>query len=134
MRRKINPSKALFTKKNKLPSITTLRRKADKLLQDKYVGLNRSCFVCGQVTSEMHHYIPKSQSNYLRYDQNNLIPLCRGCHFRHHNTSDPNIMATILRKKGMGWDELLQKERRISCKFNREYLNKIIERLSPSSL
>lgn len=118
------------TVRNKRSEIRKLETRADLLLQSKYTRENPECLVCGQSTSEMHHYIPKSQSNTLRYSPNNLVPLCRGCHFRHHNTGDPRIMATILRKKGLEWDEQLNIERRKITKNTKDYLEGIIESLS----
>ena len=104
MVRKVNPNIKLFgPKKKKLQSLPVLKRKADRLLQLKYVPLNPKCFVCGGPTSEMHHFIYKSQSKYLRYSPLNLINLCRRCHARHHLSGDPSIVATILERKGMAW-------------------------------
>lgn len=107
-----------------------LEKKADRLLQIKYVNKYPSCLVCGQQTSEMHHFIPKSQSNMLRYDENNLIPLCKRCHCRHHLSGDPSIVATIVRKKGNEWYDFLQHQRHEICKMNKEYLLNIIKSLS----
>ena len=112
-------------------SLTALKSKADRLLQQVYVPLNPQCLVCGAPTSEMHHYIPKSQSNNLRYDPKNLVPLCRGCHFRHHNAGDPMIVETIGRKKGEAWVDDLQKRRREPLTINITYLKEKIKELTP---
>jgi 5-methylcytosine-specific restriction endonuclease McrA len=115
-------------KKGKKQSIRSLVTKADRLIQEVLVRQNPHCLVCGHRTSEMHHFVPKSQSNNLRYDEINLVPLCRGCHFRHHSAGDPTVVATILDKNGMGWFDELQKRRKIICKFNRVYLENIIRK------
>ena len=107
-----------------------LEQKADKLLQQHYVPLNPKCIVCGGMTSEMHHYIPKSQSNALRYDPKNLVPLCKRCHCRHHLSGDPSIVAEIIRKNGLEWDLDLQKRRHTITKLNREYLLGIISSIT----
>jgi 5-methylcytosine-specific restriction endonuclease McrA len=105
------------------------KRKADKLLQLKYVPLNPQCFICNETTSEMHHYIPKSQSNNLRYDPDNLIPLCRKCHARHHLSGDPRIVSTIVLRKGKEWVDGLQAKRSVLCKLNKTVLEEIINRM-----
>jgi len=109
--------------------VRSLEKHADKLLQEKYVQLNTKCLVCGDQTSEMHHYIPKSQSNNLRYDPLNLVPLCKRCHCRHHLSGDPSIVAEIIRKNGLTWDEDLQRRRHIICKLNKEKLQEIVKTL-----
>jgi len=108
--------------------ISTLRRKADRLLQEKYTqGL---CLVCGDPVSCCHHYIPKSQSNNLRYDVANLIPICGKCHFKHHTCGDPHIQNTIEKIRGQKWVDDLEKRRREICKFTVSYLEEIIEELN----
>jgi 5-methylcytosine-specific restriction endonuclease McrA len=131
MRRKSNPNIALFEKKKtvKKKTIKSLVREADRLLQLKYVPLNPKCFVCAGPTSEMHHFIYKSQSSYLRFDPMNLIPLCRRCHSRHHLSGDPSIVATILERKGFKWNEQLQAVKRKPIKLNKAYLEIIIDDL-----
>ena len=117
----------------KTKSIKTLRSKADRLLQLKYVPLNPVCLVCGQPTSAMHHVIYKSQSANLRYNPSNLVPLCSRCHCKHHLSGDPVIIATIINKKGQEWFDLLQKKRHVICKFNQGYLKEIISELADIS-
>jgi len=83
--------------------------KADKALQDYYRALHLKCEVCGARAEVMHHFIEKSKSNYLRYVDINLIPLCRRCHFRHHTCGDTTIHAKIILKRGQEWlQELLR--------------------------
>lgn len=110
----------------KKPSI----KKVDRLLQEWFVPRNPKCIVCGGVTSEGHHVINKSKSNNLRYDVNNLVPLCRGCHCRHHLSGDPYIISTIIQKKGQEWFDDLQVRRRIICKLNKDYLLDVVKRLT----
>lgn len=91
---------------------TRLKRKLDRLIQDKLVKENPNCLVCGEQTSEMHHYIQKSQSLKLRWDTRNLISLCKSCHCRWHRSGDPRIHQEILRKKGHAWADELERDRR----------------------
>lgn len=111
------------------PSVATLRRKADKLLQQAFVSNHPVCLICQQPTSCGHHYIYKSKSSFLRYEMNNLISLCAKCHMKHHFSGDPRIVQIILEKKGAAWANDLQKCRRIPCRLNKTYLRKVIERL-----
>ena len=114
----------------RLQSIKTLKRKADRLLQKSFVQEFPICLVCGKPTSEGHHYIPKSQSNNLRYDFTNLIPLCRAYHFKHHMVGDPHIMEVILHIKGEEWAEDLNIRRRVIRKLNKTYLKEVIKELT----
>jgi hypothetical protein len=77
--------------------------RADRALQDYYRALHLKCEVCGAPADLMHHFIEKSRSNYLRFNEINLVPLCKKCHFKHHNTGDATIHATIIQKRGLGW-------------------------------
>lgn len=108
-----------------------LKKKLDRLLQLKHVPLNPKCLVCGDRTSEMHHYIKKSHSNNLRYDKNNIVPLCKVCHCKHHISGDPRIHQVILKKKGHAWAEKLEEKRRVIFKdtlANLEGIRKELER------
>lgn len=102
-----------------------LKRKCDRLLQLKYVALNPNCLICPNPTSEMHHFVPKSQSNYLRYDPRNLINLCRRCHARHHLSGDPSIVAEIIRIKGLEWYDSLNQDRLKIKKLNQGVLKEL---------
>jgi len=107
-----------------------LKRKCDRLLQLKHVPLNPKCLLCDNPTSEMHHFCPKSQSNYLRYDPRNLINLCRRCHARHHLSGDPSIVAEIIRIKGMDWYDGIKQDRHKIKKLNVGTMKEILEQLS----
>jgi 5-methylcytosine-specific restriction endonuclease McrA len=77
--------------------------RADRALQDYYRALHLKCEVCGAPADLMHHFIEKSRSNYLRFNEINLVPLCKKCHFKHHNTGDTTIHAIIIQKRGQKW-------------------------------
>ena len=55
----------------------------------------------------LHHYYPKSSAGNLRYNWLNLIPICQGCHFRHHN-GFPEIHNTVNKNRGEMWLSKLQ--------------------------
>lgn len=77
----------------------------------------------------MHHFFPKSVSSRLRYDFDNLIPICQGCHMRHHQAGDPTIHATIIKKRGQAWYDTLLKKKYETIKTNTAYYKYIWEML-----
>ena len=81
-------------------SIASLRRKADKLYQKAYIPTKPRSIVSGEPAEVLHHFIPKSQSNNLRYDPDNGIPLTNKEHCRHHLSGDPSIVAKVLEVNG----------------------------------
>jgi hypothetical protein len=87
------------------------RNKADRRLQELGRKRHKTCLVCGKPMSCLHHYYPKSSAGNLRYYWDNLIPLCQGCHFSHHN-GNPEIHNTINRIKGELWLDALKDEKR----------------------
>lgn len=93
-----------------------IKKQLDKIVQKKSVPKNPKCYVCGKQTSEMHHYIQKSQSLFLRWHKKNLIPLCKSCHYKHHRLGDPYIVETIISKKGQKWVDWINKNRRKTLK------------------
>ncbi len=107
--------------------ISTLRKKADRLMQEwgreKYI----ECLVCGEPVSCLHHYFPKSISSALRYDEDNLIPVCNSCHFRHHN-GDPRIHNAINRILGDKWLKGIEKKKHLIIKTNKGYYEGIIKK------
>lgn len=96
--------------------IKRLKKKLDRLIQEKYVAENPYCIVCSQPTSEMHHFIQKSLSMNLRWDDDNLVPVCKRCHTLHHKSGDPRIHQIILKKKGHEWADMLELKRRVTFK------------------
>ena len=104
-------------------------RKANALLQKVYVPLNPKCLLCGNPTNCMHHFVYKSQSNNLKYDAKNLVPLCSRCHSRYHLSGDPMIHANIVLIKGRKWVKDLESRRRIIFKMNKTNLTEVIKNL-----
>lgn len=110
-----------------MPKISLLRSKADKMMQQYYRLKNLSCEICSINAQVMHHFFPKSTSSSLRYNDSNLIPLCNGCHFAHHN-GDPRIHVTIIQNRGIEWYKRLLKEKNEIIKINKEYYQEIIQK------
>ena len=104
-------------------------KRADKLLQE--IGRKKfsECLVCGQPMSCLHHYYPKSSAGNLRYNWLNLIPICQGCHFRHHN-GFPEIHNKVNEVRGEKWLKELQEAKKIpnfNCNTRKYYQDKIEE-------
>lgn len=118
---------AIKRKPNKLRKLI---KEADKLYQEKYIRLKPKSIVSGEPTEVIHHFIPKGQSNNLRYSEKNAIPLTKAEHFAHHTKGDSEIVMTIVKRMGGKWYNNLQTERRKVRKFNIGYLEKVIEGLN----
>ena len=87
---------------------------ADAALQSYYRAKypNAKCESCNRKADLRHHFIPKSRSAFLRYSENNLIPLCVRCHILHHQFGDARVHARIVLKRGAEWLKELLKESR----------------------
>ncbi len=145
MVRKINPNIEIFrqiygnkkpkckgiinhTVKRKREDIRKLEKYADKLFQEAGKILF-PISVTGEPTEVIHHYVPKSQSNNLRYDFKNACPSTNGWHYRHHYTSDPTLSDAFRKKFGQNRIDYLTKNRHISVKQTKERLEVIIKEL-----
>ena len=110
-------------KKRKLAKI------ADKLWFELLI--KPKCEVCGSKAIQVHHYYFKGSYGHLRYDLNNGISLCQGCHFVLHHQDAKRIEERIIEKRGAKWFYQLQKksrERPVSYQTI-EWYNGIIEGL-----
>jgi len=115
-----------ITPKNSYKKRQRLQKQADKALQEWGRRTYKSCMVCGKEMSCLHHFYPKSMASALRYEKDNLIPLCAGCHFKHHN-GDPRIHASIIHLKGEQWYANLMDKKYSIIKPNIKYYEQIIE-------
>lgn len=103
--------------------------KADKALQELWRLNHKECEVCGREMSCAHHYFPKSSAGNLRYNFLNLISICQGCHFSHHN-GNPEIHNTVNKQRGEEWLNQLRKEKMkliVGCNTTRYYKEKEAE-------
>ena len=113
--------------KKKLPTLKQLQSKCDKLLQAKGRKVFDKCEICGEPIHCLHHFFTTASSARLRYEWENMIPVCRSCHFSHHQKFDPHINVTILRVRGFDWYDNLVEIKKESIKTNRVYYNNILE-------
>ena len=106
------------------------RNKADKLFQRIFVETNPYCLLCGRPTSCGHHFFPKSTAGGLRYSFKNMVPVCQGCHFSHHN-GRPELHAEVLKQRGQQWyDDLVIEKRQYLKSDTIGYYKDIIDKLS----
>jgi hypothetical protein len=114
--------------KTRKAGVNSLRRQADHLFQIKLIKLKPKSIISGEPTEVIHHFVPKSQSNNLRYDTQNGIPLTNKEHCQHHLSGDPFIVAMIVNTLGKEWFDDLQIRRLIPRKLTTEYLMNIIRK------
>lgn len=117
MRRKTTPKKRLI---NKL----------DKTWYLKY--LKKRCEVCNSKdVLQGHHFYYKGFYSNLRWDKDNHITLCRGCHFVLHHQDPKKIENQIIEKRGKRWHNRLTKKSKEPIKqFNMSYLKEIEKQLN----
>ena len=116
-------------KPKKKLKLSTLRNKADRKMQETGRKVYNKCMVCSGAYSCLHHFFPKSRSSALRYDWENLIPICQGCHFAHHN-GDPRIHIEVIKIKGMDWYEALEwKKNNKTVKPSKGYYEDVLKNL-----
>ena len=116
------------TVKKKREDIRRLEKRADSLFQIAGKMLF-PISVTGEPTEVIHHYVPKSQSNNLRYDFKNACPSTNGWHYRHHECGDPTLTDAFKKKFGQKRIDYLTEQRRITVKQTEERLNKVIAEL-----
>lgn len=111
------------------PTLKGMRKKADDLLTPIVIKLNPRCMLCGMSSQVAHHHVHKSKSTRLRYELDNLIPLCHSCHLKlHHNES--YWASVIVRKKGQSWFDRLDRVGQEIVKADVYYYISNFERLT----
>jgi len=98
-------------------------------MQEYFRKQELMCEGCGKPADCMHHYFPKSRAFSLRYYEPNLIAVCQGCHFAHHN-GDPRLHHKVEQKRQLGWHEDLIKRKNEDIRPTKGYLESIIEKYS----
>ena len=91
-----------------------LRKECDNLWYQAVIERwGTRCEVCGKSASLGHHFFTKSSYGHLRYDIDNGISLCMGCHFTLHNKQDTMITLKIIKKRGQNWLNSLEARAKI---------------------
>jgi 5-methylcytosine-specific restriction endonuclease McrA len=119
-------------KQKKLPSLTTLKKRADRVMSN-YVRTkaNFTCEYCGKSSgiTDCHHIISRTNLR-LRHDPNNLICLCKSCHCFGSGSFHKNPLVTMewFKENHPKRYEYLKKHYNEEFKLTRTYLNERIER------
>lgn len=125
----------------RLSELGKVRNRCDQLMQQIYTKKYPKCDICSAPTYCMHHFVEKSRSARLRYDEENLIPLCLTCHTRVHNhiffralnninRSYDHVDMIINKRGGKDWKDKMEKTGREEIKTNLAYYQKMYEDLS----
>lgn len=120
--------------RTKLPAVSTTRNKADKLLTPIIKAQFKKCLLCpfagrNNDTQVAHHHVHKSQSTRLRYELDNLIPLCNPCHQMLHN-NESYWASKIVQLRGIEWFEKLERMKHETVKADVHFYLAAIERLT----
>ncbi|KKL17548.1 hypothetical protein LCGC14_2484470 [marine sediment metagenome] len=110
-------------------TIKRLRKEADTLLQEIAQAEYPACEVCGSLTRAGHHFFPKGSAAELRYDLQNIVSLCSGCHVKHHRGSNPEIHAKVMRDRGYEWYDDLYSRKSTTRSRNKTYYLGVIKTL-----
>lgn len=118
--------------RTKLPTVKSMRNKCDKLLTPIIKAQHPECFLksattCNFYTQVAHHHIKKSRSSALRYDLENLIPLCNSCHMMLHQNESKWVLE-LIERKGIEWAQSL-KEKDVMVKTDVHFYIANYERL-----
>ena len=118
--------------RTKLPTIKSVRNKCDKLLTPIIKAQHPECFLkssssCNFYTQVAHHHIKKSRSSALRYDLENLVPLCNSCHLMLHQNESKWVLE-LIERKWIEWAQSL-KEKDVLVKTDVHFYIENYERL-----
>lgn len=119
----------------KVPKVSTVRNKADALLTPLIKEMHPRCLLCpfateprSNPTQVAHHHVHKSQSTRLRYEIDNLIPLCNQCHLMLHN-NESFWASKIVEIRGLDWFRNLERLKNEYVKADWRYYQAAIDRL-----
>ena len=113
--KKVSLNKKAGKRRNKLPTVKSMRNKCDALLTPIIKKLYPFCIFTGEPTEVAHHAIKKSTSSALRYYLPNLIPLTHKSHMRLHSDE---ILWTgrLIALKGLDWWSDLEEKKNVYTK------------------
>lgn len=87
------------------------------------------CMLGGEKTEVAHHFQHKSKSTRLRYEIENLIPLCNSCHLKLH-MNESYWAGKIIEQKGIEWFKWIEKTGQEIVKADVHYYVKNYDRLA----
>ncbi len=89
----------IYKKKHKenYEDIKELWEKFEKEYWEKHRN-EKFCHICGEKKRvELHHIVPRHIDPSRIFDESNLIPLCRACHFRWGHLNDWDSYNPIIK-------------------------------------
>jgi len=108
-----------------------LRGKADHLLQETIRQEHQFCECCNKPISCGHHFFTKGSCSALRYNFDNIIPVCASCHLKFHSKFSSEMIGETIERRGIEWfNKLKVKRRTLEVKTGIGYYNEIIKELS----
>ena len=97
-----------------IKAITNKQLDIIRLANWKIAGVIKWGKVCESCGSEEyiqgHHAFPYNSYKILRYDVDNYVPLCRGCHSRLERYKGFIVIYRVLAKRGIKWINKLMKK------------------------
>lgn len=94
----------------KVKSKKQLKAVADKLWYEILMLKHPYCEVCGKPAVQIHHFYYKGSFGHLRYELDNGIGLCKGCHFLLHHKDPKPIEEAIISRRGAEWHNGLKEK------------------------
>jgi len=107
-------------------NLKRLRSKADKIWFIKH--LKDKCEICDKPAKQVHHFYYKKNYPHIRYDKDNGVSLCMGCHCFLHMQDPKKIEEQIIKVRGVRWHNRLKKKAYNppkNFKFNIKWLEEI---------
>lgn len=89
-------------------TVKSVRNQCDKLLTPLIKKMYPKCLLCKGQTEVAHHHVHKSKSTRLRYEVDNLVPLCNRCHLALHMNESYHA-SRIVMIRGIEWFKGLEK-------------------------
>jgi 5-methylcytosine-specific restriction endonuclease McrA len=125
---KVAGKTAKSKKRDKLPTVKSVRNKCDNLLTPIIKKMYPYCLLTGQPTEVAHHHVKKSESNALRYYIPNLIPLTHKAHMALHS-HETIYSSKIVAIRGIEWWDDLERMKRTTVKTDVHFYLEHLKRL-----
>jgi len=134
LKRTMDKEKRVVVRTKKKQSPPKLWIAASTAMQEYYRSLGRKCMICSRPQTVMHHWQAWGRSTHLRFNEKNLVPLCKECHCKFHAgdiQAHYDIRVAMTAYWGASWEveimTLSHKEFKLSAPELRDYLNDKIE-------
>jgi len=101
------------------PSLTSLKRKADRLWSQLILSKGQ-CEVCGRKATNPHHFISRTNRT-LRHDPRNGVALCYRCHIGGNPSAhgDPIFITTwMMCKRPDDYNYLFEKREELATQVD----------------